>query len=349
MVDPTGLDRGIALRGSVWTGGDPVRVDFRDGVVVVGPDGRVVAVGPFAEVAIPMGLPTIGGPGHWVLPGVVDAHVHLAFGPVSGAVVGARDLGAPPGDRPDGCCAAAGQIITAPGGYPSTTWGRYGFARGVDNAAAARYLVADLIEDGVELVKIAIEPAGGLPTPTPEVVRAVVGAAHDAGLPVTAHALAAEAVLRALDAGVDELAHTPTEPLDATLLDAIAAAGIPVISTLQTFCAGGQGRGPIVNAKALHERGVRLVYGTDLGNGGTQPGVDPRELDRLAEAGLRREGALLSAVSAGRYAVGLGGAPNGRIEVGARAAVVLLPGSPLEEPSLWRAPTAIIRNGVLTT
>ena len=125
-----------------------------------------LAGGKIAELA-PAGSAADGVDldGGQVWPGLVDAHVHLAFGPVSGGVVGVRDLGAPPGARGAGCCAAAGPIITAPGGYPSTTWGREGFARGVGTSEGARRLVADLVADGVELIKIAIEPTGGLPTP----------------------------------------------------------------------------------------------------------------------------------------------------------------------------------------
>ena len=126
--------------------------------------------------------------------------------------------------------------------------------------------------------------------PSTAVLRAVVEAAHGAGLKVVAHALTVEAVGRVLDAGVDELAHTPVEPLPEALVDRIAAAGVTVISTLQTFFSTGSGRAAAANAAALHRAGVPLVYGTDLGNAGTRTGVDPRELDRLADAGLGRFG-----------------------------------------------------------
>jgi imidazolonepropionase-like amidohydrolase len=178
------------------------------------------------------------------------------------------------------------------------------------------------------------------------VLRAVVAAAHDAGLAVVAHALTAEAVGKVLDAGVDELAHTPLEPLPEALVERVAAAGIPVVSTLQTFFSGGEGRTAAANAAALHRAGVPLVYGTDLGNAGTRTGVDPRELDRLADAGLGRLGALRAATLG---AAGVAGVRRrtGRLVRGEPAAVVLLHGDPLVEPGVWRRPRAVVCDGRL--
>jgi predicted amidohydrolase YtcJ len=356
-----GLGAGVALSGTVWPGGD---AEPYHGVVLVGRDGRIAALGPPAAVPVPDAVRTLGGPGCWVGPGVIDAHVHLAFGTAEaalrGGVVGVRDLGAPRGDAlrwrtghrppPPGrpYVGVAGPILTAPGGYPSRSWGADGFAAFVATPAAARLVVRGLAGDGVDLVKIALEagPDGRWPMPPPGVVRAVVDAAHDAGLRVTAHALTTEAVVRALDAGADELAHTPTQRLPEPLVDRIAAAGIPVVSTLQTFLSTGTGRVAAGNAAALHRAGARLVYGTDLGNAGTRPGVDPRELDRLADAGLGRRGALLAATL---WAAGLPGVRNrtGRLTVGEPAALVLLAGDPTVEPGVWSLPLAVVCDGRL--
>ncbi len=340
-----GLGRGVALTGRVWTG-----TEVFDGTVVVSPDGKVVAAR--AGLRIPEGVRILTGA--WVGPGVVDAHVHLAFGApeaeLAGGLVGVRDLGAPPRDakrwrrHPLLAVAAAGPILTAPGGYPSRGWGADGFAAFLGDDPRSQ--VRALARDGADLVKVALEPAGG-PVPTPGQLRAVVEAAHDAGLAVTAHALAAPMVGRALDAGVDELAHTPLDPLPAALVDRIADAGIPVVSTLQCH-AGEPGRGALRNAAQLVAAGVPLLYGTDLGNGGTKPGVDPRELDRLADAGLGREGALRAATAASSGAAGFGGrAGDGLITVGRPARLVLLDHDPLVEPAAWGAPLAVVTGGRL--
>ena len=269
----------LALRGrTLWLGGDH-EPDDGGGTILVTDDGLVSFDDP------PPGTPTVDGA--WVGPGVVDAHVHLAFGSMEdmrrGGVVAVRDLGAPPHlaarwRGPD--VEVAGPLLTAPGGYPSRSWGKDGFARfvaGPDDVA---------IPDGVDVVKVALEPNGG-PVMTTETVAAIVAAAHARGLRVTAHALTVAMVERALDAGVDELCHTPVEPLSRTTIERV---NVPVVSTIQTL-----GRGAARNARALYEAGVTLVYGTDLGNAGTRTGVDDRELNRLADAGLGRLGALRAA------------------------------------------------------
>jgi imidazolonepropionase-like amidohydrolase len=347
---PVGLGRGVALTGTVWTGhGAPFA-----GVVIVGPDGRVAALG--RDLHIPEGCRLLRG--GWVGPGVVDAHVHLAFGgpdaELAGGLVAVRALGAPPVDarRWRGIGAPAvgvcGPVLTADGGYPSTSWGAAGFAAFLGEPRQIAAVVRDLAADGVDLLKVALEPSGGLPVPSPAQLRALVDAAHSSGLLVTAHALELAMVQRALDGGVDELAHTPVEVLPPALVDRIADAGIPVVSTLQTFYAGGEGRGPGINAANLHAAGVPLLYGTDLGNAGTRPGVDPRELDRLADAGLGRAGALVAATAGSARAAGLAGrAGDGTVTVGAEARLVLLDHDPLIEPAAWRSPLAVLADGRL--
>jgi len=325
------------------------------GAVVVDGAGRVAAVLPEADLdqRLPADLLVLGDGHGWIGPGVVDAHVHLAFGDPAEAlrhgVLGLRDLGAPADRWPAWRSASpptvrvAGPVVTAPGGYPSRSWGAAGFAAAIHSVQASRALVAELARGGVDLVKVALEPAGNAPVPAPRTLAALVNAAHAASLPVTAHALTPAMVCRALDAGVDELAHIPCQRLPAAVVERVADAGVPVVSTLQTFFAGGQGTDAGRNAADLHAAGVRLVYGTDLGNAGTLPGVDPRELDRLADAGLGRRGALLAAT---QVAAGLLGR-SGRIAVGEPAELVLLAGDPLLEPGLWRLPRAVVSGGRL--
>jgi imidazolonepropionase-like amidohydrolase len=186
--------------------------------------------------------------------------------------------------------------------------------------------------------------------PTPAQLRAVVDAAHAAGVAVTVHALTVDLVSRALDAGVDELAHVPVEALPIELVERIAAAGIPVVSTLQAFFSAGIGRVPALNAAALRLAGVPLLYGTDLGNTGTLPGVDPRELDRLADAGLGRAGALLAATTGAAAAAGMRGrGGDGRLRIGDAARVVLLASDPLVEPAAWRRPLAVVSGRSVAT
>jgi imidazolonepropionase-like amidohydrolase len=335
---PVELDGPVVLRGRLWVGDG---VEHDDGRVVVGADGVVAACGPSAQVEVPPDAREVMA--GWVGPGIADAHVHLAFGEPSqmlaGGVVAVRDLGAPHRDAirwrrlPAPRVEIAGPLLTAPGGYPSRSWGSNGFAGFVDEPEQAERFVTALVPN-VDVVKLALEPRGG-PVPTPEVSAAVVTAAHVAGAKVTAHALTVEMVVRALDAGVDELAHTPVEPLPRGVVTRIAAAGVRVVSTMQTLLRDSGSGGVLVNARAFVEAGVELRYGTDLGNAGTRPGADPGELRLLAETGLGADGALRAATMP--------------IAVGSPAGVVALSTDPRVDPRTWRRPVAVVCATALLT
>ena len=189
-----------AYRGAlVWAGGDTE--PFPDGVVVVDAGGRIAACGPAAEVAVPAGVAAVRAA--WVGPAFVDAHVHLAFGTpaalLAGGVALARDLGAPLADAlrwQAGTAprvAVAGPLVTAPGGYPTRSWGSAGFGAEVADPAGAARQVRDLAGAGVDVIKMAFEPGsdGGWPVPDPETAAVAVRTAHAHGLAVTAHALRA--------------------------------------------------------------------------------------------------------------------------------------------------------------
>jgi imidazolonepropionase-like amidohydrolase len=349
------------LRGEVWPGGD--EPGWSDGVVVLDSQGVVAAMGPATEVALPDDLPTRGGPGCWIGPGITDAHVHLAFGPpedaLAAGVVAVRDLGAPlgqaigwrtrseegpPPSRP--WVTAAGPLITAPGGYPSSSWGADGFALFVSDPAGGSRAVDALLDAGVDVVKVALEPAGGAPVLDLATVQSVVDRAHARGRRATAHALTVAMVELALDAGVDELCHTPTERLPESVVERLAAGEVPVVSTLATLCRTGDRDVILGNATRLVSAGVSMVYGTDLGNAGTRPGVDPDELALLAATGLGNQGALRAATTGAAALIGVIGYA-GAIRVGHRLTGVVLPADPLVDATCWRRPLAVFVGGQL--
>jgi imidazolonepropionase-like amidohydrolase len=330
-AQPRVLERLLLLRGRLWVGDG---TEYDDGCVLVAADGIVAACGPRDEVDAPDAAEVVDAT--WVGPGVVDEHVHLAFGDplemLAGGVVAVRDLGAPPADAVRWRRLAAprievaGPVLTAAGGYPSRGWGSAGFAAFVDDPQQATSLVEGLVGQ-VDVVKLALEPRGG-PVPSLEVSQAVVAAAHVAGRLVTAHALTVAMVERALDAGVDELAHMPVETLPSELVSRMVAAGTRVVSTMQTLLRDPSAGGVVANGRAFVDAGVEVRYGTDLGNAGTRTGVDPGELRRLADTGLGAEGALRAATRP--------------IEIGAPAAVVALAADPRTEPEVWRRPLAVV-------
>lgn len=341
--------RGFAIRGAVWTGGDAEVLPAHQ--VVVDASGQIARIEPITDLVD--GLATFGDPKTWIGPSITDAHVHLGFGTIAGSLNGGvtavRDLGAPPelasswqrgrgGPGPVFTTAVAGPLLTASDGYPSRSWGADGYARFIDTPEQARAAVRDLAGSGVDVIKLALEPSGGQPVPSAETAAEVVRTAHELGLPVTAHALTLAMVERALSAGVDELCHTPLEALPQQIIEAMVTRKVVVTSTLQTFFSGRDrhAKTAAANARALIAAGVPMLYGTDLGNAGTGVGIDPRELQRIAAAGLGRKGALRAATEGSAAALGFNGrAGTGRIEVGQLARLIALHGDPIESDKPW--------------
>ncbi|GAA1958927.1 amidohydrolase family protein [Agromyces allii] len=244
------------------------------------------------------------------LPPFVDHHVHLMLvspdALAGGNLAGVVDLGAPL----DVVTAArgreglprtdfAGAFLTTPGGYPvGRTWAVEGCAREVppidgDGRGAlpspAEAAVAEQHAFGASVVKVALNASAG-PVFDAATLGAIVAAAHERRMPVVAHVEGEGMTRLAVEAGVDALAHTPfTERVDDELIARAVALGQRWISTL--FVAGYGERTPeaeraVDNLRRFHAAGGRVLYGTDLGNGDQPLGVNARELELLAEAGL---------------------------------------------------------------
>jgi imidazolonepropionase-like amidohydrolase len=199
----------------------------------------------------------------------------------------------------------------------------------------------------VDVIKLALEPAGHAPVPDLPTCQSVVTSAHENGLAVVCHALTEDMVVRALEAGVDEFAHTPTQRLGASVVERMLSSGVSVCSTLHTLTVGGPATDCLANARDLVAAGVPLVYATDLGNAGTKPGVSVEELEALANCGLGREGALVSATQQASSVAGLAGRVDVEVRAGARTVIVVLSADPLDDPTVWRQPIAVVAGGRL--
>jgi len=236
------------------------------------------------------------------LPLLHDHHVHLhladARALVAGGIAAVLDLGGDPmalARRPRTGVPSvryAGAFLTALGGYPvGRPWAPAAVIHEVTSASAspgvaggARTAVDEQADAEASVIKLVLHDGG--PVLDDETLAAIVAAARERGLPVVAHAQGEGMTRRALDAGIDALAHAPfTETLDGQTIAAAAATQV-WISTLTVHDAADHRRA-VANMGAFVAAGGRVLYGTDLGNGDWPAGVREAELTALHDAGLR--------------------------------------------------------------
>jgi imidazolonepropionase-like amidohydrolase len=273
----------------------------------------------------------------FLMPAVVDRHVHIGLSDPAavllGGVAAVRDLAWPPdevfaladaSELPSfngPLVRAAGPMLTGPGGYPTAArWAAPGTGLEVDGSAHARTVVADLAGRGAAAIKVSLNADAG-PTPTDAELVAIVEAAHERDLPVTAHVQGSNQAERAVGAGVDEFAHTPwTERLPEELLQA-AARSMRMVSTLDIHSYGQvtpELRVACENLVRFRAAGGEVVYGTDLGNGPIPPGIHVREALLLHEAVRMAPEEVLTAMTASR------------LDPGSPADLIVLGRDPLE-------------------
>ena len=274
--------------------------------LVVG-DGRITAVNG-SGVALPPGVETIDGTGRTLLPGLIDAHVHL---PIFGAeqalqqtlafgVTTAINMwtGAPPPGFTGTSAVArqkqiaatdspalawiltAGTGATAKGGHPAQMEGpqsALGLAT-VNAPGEADAFVAARLADGSDFLKIIYDDVAlwlGKPLPrlSEEVVAALVSAAHARGKLAVAHIGAEREARSAVSVGVDGLAHIFTGPPPAAdfarLVRARGTFVIPTLTTLYWGCGRSDGPGLIDDPNTM--RYVREQFRSVIGMADTGP------------------------------------------------------------------------------
>jgi imidazolonepropionase-like amidohydrolase len=210
-----------------------------------------------------------------VLPGLVNAHVHIARGGMFGTtepidvfqivrnlrstlragVTSVGDMGCPlplilslreqvrrfPQAGPSLVC--AGPLVTVPGGYP-LDWltgavARLGVAAPCRSEIQGRATVAHLAAAGVNHIKLALMHRSysdrRIPVMSVDTARAVVCEAHRLGLRVFAHAHTRQDQGVAIDARVDALMHSCFDTLDGDMIRRIRDQGVVVCPTLWVF------------------------------------------------------------------------------------------------------------------
>lgn len=320
--------------------------------------GRIAGVD---EGSAPPGSTTVDAAGLLLVPGFVDAHVHIGFADpaevLRRGVTTVRDLGWPEeaifplarASRSPGfegpLVLAAGPILTAPGGYPTRAeWAPAGTGREVQGPDEAQAEVHRLVAAGAAVVKFALNPPVG-PVLDLATLNALTAAAHETeGMVVTGHVYGIDELVKAVACKVDELAHMlmSEEEIDDVLLRAMVASAMVVVPTL-SIRSGADREIAISNLARFAAAGGRVVYGTDLGNEGPGPGIDRTEVRAMAGAGFSAIDVIRSATVDATSHLGL--TSKGVIEEGMDADVVAVPRDALEDPAALSDVRMVFREG----
>jgi len=233
------------------------RAPVRDSALIIR-DGRIVWVGPAARLKAPKGVKIRNLAGKFVMPGLIDSHVHLglvdgitqdlkyytrenverqlhlyaAYGITSVQVLGTdkdeihdivRDIRANPAGRARVWTAGRGVVFK----------GSYGGVAGLDaqvaTPAEARAMVDREVAKGADFIKLWVDDEfGSLPERMPPAISAaVIDEAHKHGKKAIAHVFYVDNARELTREGVNGLGHEVRDaPMDAKLLGEMKARGV---------------------------------------------------------------------------------------------------------------------------
>jgi imidazolonepropionase-like amidohydrolase len=353
---------------------------IRDATVLV-ENGQIKSLGPGLEKP-PSEATVIDLRGRWLLPGLIDAHVHLipddplklARAMVNAGVTTIRTMGASShfADvdirelhrqgakdlpevvaagyqiRPDIAVAAETFLLD----FPQLTGITRPKVSGPDNV---RLLVQANVQHGVNLIKVlATERAGTpetdprRPTFTEQEMIAIVDEARKSGLPVAAHAHGDEAAAVAVRAGVRSIEHG-SFMTDSTL-DLMKERGTYLVPTLAIMFIK---RAPAQAARyaeltaaqhvmITHAWKKRIPIVAGTDTNGSIPLSD--ELAELVKIGLSPMDAIKSATSVAAECLGVS-ARTGSIRRGYEADLVVVDADPLVDVSALKKVVLVVNDG----
>ncbi len=270
------------------------------------------------------GAEVVDGDGGTLLPGLIDAHIHLGWGGASAraeettlrnaaaalatGITAARDLGAPShavitaaraiarGEAPGPHLIAAGRPVAMPGGYAP------GVAAEADSPEAVRAAVAAQVAAGAGIIKVIASPVPA----GPEVrvprsfgeasLAAAAGAAHAVGLRITAHAHSLDGARDAVAAGFDCIEHGYR--LDAATIAEMARRGTWLVPTLVAMEAAqapqmAPGRPPETAARARERWEAAVEAARQAHRAGVRIAAGTDAITNVPVTAIRREVALL--------------------------------------------------------
>ena len=352
----------------------------RDATIVV--RGRtIVSVGTTPP---PAGAETLDARGRVVLPGLIDAHAHIAD--LAGArtallsgVTTARSAGVPMfADVALRDIVRSGQLagpdIMAAGVHLQPHLDSdvlsdprlFEFAGGLISPEQIRRATQVNLDHGVDVIKTSATDRAGLPDTDPRhflfdetQLRAVVEAAQRRGIPVATHAHGDEGAANAVRAGVRSIEHgTFLSEKTLQMMKENNVWFVPTYSALADMSdTGGDYDDPGLQIRARFmmpqlrvaiqraiKIGVKFATGADTEYSRRSVARVSGEIAYLVDAGLSQLAAIQAATIGGAELLGIA-AKTGALEPGLEADLIAVDGNPLEHIWVLQNPLLIMSNG----
>jgi imidazolonepropionase-like amidohydrolase len=313
----------------------------------------------------PSGAEQVDVAGAALLPGLIDAHVHL-HGPQSldalaawGVTTG-LDMACWPAELVASLREVTGSADFRTAGLPAIgPGGNHARMPGMPREAViltpddARRHVAARAAEGADYIK-GVAEAPGAGGPTAEALGALVAAAREHGLKTVIHAASVGAYSLAVGCGAEFITHVPLigtiREEDIAAMKAAGQVAVPTITMMEGMIASGLIPGGNVSdllrsLAALKDAGVEILAGTDANAEPGAPFPVPHgeglhhEFGLMAHAGLTPVEILRSATVLPARAFGL--TDRGSIAPGLRADLLLVDGDPTADISATRSIRAI--------
>jgi len=270
----------------------------------------------------------------------------------------------------------AGKIISSTGGHGDPT---HGYRQGLyaepsytetvaDGKDACIRAVRQMYKEGADLIKItasggvlSLEKDGTGAQFSDEELKAIITTAKDYGMPVAAHAHGAEAIKRAIRAGVTSIEHGTF--MDDEAIDLFKKYGVwfvPTIIAGKSVSDSAKKPGyfpPVIAAKALaigpiiqgtfakaYKAGVKIAFGTDAGV--YAHGKNWMEFVYMTEAGMPAMEALKCATLNSAELIGVSDRV-GSLEAGKLADVVAVDGDPIKDIHVMGQVKFVMKDGVV--
>jgi len=298
-----------------------------------------------------LGATYVDGGGAVLLPGFIDAHVHLdgnsslelfrEYGVTTvldmgtfpySTVKAMQGRNGLPDVRGSGAAATVNNtFLSRIPGFPTDSF--------VNSAADAAKFVSNRVSQGSDYIKLIVDPLGpDLPT-----IKAIVAAAHNLGKKVISHAPSYSDISIAEAGGIEIITHVPLDKaLDAVSIANMVAAGrvaVPTLTMMHSIAIAQHLPSAAYShsndsVAAMYLSGIPIMTGTDANDASimAHPAFGESlhdEMELMVAAGMSNVDVLNAATANPARYFGLSN--RGTIKAGQRADLVLISGNPLQD------------------